>query len=358
MHYTFPQKISGILFRPAKTFRDLEEESVGTTMVHFLKLSLLFSLLMTAMVYSIFSSLTTKKWSMASQLFQPLDFLGALAVTVIAIPLLVGIWLHIWVYLFGGRRGIGQTLKTVMYSYTFFFIISWVPVIGLLGGALSTLYPQAIGIRELHHMPGRRATGAVCVAAFLPVVALTGIIVMAILAPTSVLPLLSTGTGAPAISDCPYLLDQSDLPEQITSFHAGEVDSELIRPDAQEFGCLKEYTETYAEEKPSSARSRRIVHFVMIFPPGNASMMVQRDEAFYRGLVPPRNADTLPAPEIGDLCISYRIPGLCSGEREDYDSYCIIFAKGDVYEKFITIGPSPDYGLLRDLAQRAAEKIP
>ena len=66
----------------------------------------------------------------------------------------------------------------------------------------------------------------------------------------------------------------------------------------------------------------------------------------------------LPAPGIGDRCISYRIPGVGSGSAGAYESYCITFAKGDVYEKFVTVGPSPDYELLKDLAGRAAARIP
>lgn len=313
---------------------------------------------MTIVAYSILNFLVPKKWSMASQVIQPQYFFVVLLIIAVTVPLIVGIWLHIWVYLFGGRRGIGQTLKTAMYSYTLFFIITWIPIIGFFAGALSTLYPQKIGIEELHHISSRRATGAVCVAAFLPAVAFAGVIVMAVIAPASTLSFLPSGSEAPTTPDCPYLLTHSDLPESITYFSANEVDSKIITRDAKELGCLKDYTETYAEEKPSSATSRRIMHFVMIFPPGNASMMVQRDEAFYRGLVPPRNAETLPTLDIGDLCISYKIPGVSSTSHEAYDSYCIIFAKGDVYGRFITVGPSPDYDLLKDLAQKAAAKIP
>lgn len=72
----------------------------------------------------------------------------------------------------------------------------------------------------------------------------------------------------------------------------------------------------------------------------------------------PRNAEELPAPDIGDNCISYRIPGTGSGSVEAYERYCIIFTKGDVYERFFTYGPSPDYELLKDLAGRAAAKFP
>jgi len=358
MSYSFTQKISGIFLKPTNTFRDLEEERLGTALFHFLKLSVLFSLLMTVTLYTLPGIPITKKWSMASQVFQPLDLFAALLVVTVVTPLIIGVWLHVWVYLLGGRRGIGQTLKTAMYSYTPFFIITWIPIIGLFGGAVSTLYPQAVGIRELHHVSSRRAAGAVCAAAFLPVVALFGVIVMAFVAPVPMLSFLTAGVGSPATPDCPYLLDDADLPGSIAHYAAAEVENAIISRDAKEYGCLKEYTATYAEEKPSSATSRRILHFIMIFPPGNASMMVQSDEAFYRGLVPPRNADELPAPGIGDRCISYRAPGLGSSANGAYDSYCIIFAKGDVYEKFITVGPSPDYDLLKDLAGRAAAKIP
>lgn len=358
MSYSFVQKVSGIFFRPADIFRDLEDEHLGSALFHFLKLSALFSLLMTITLYTLPGIPMTKKWSMASQVFQPQDLFAALLVMTVMTPLIVGVWLHVWVYLLGGRRGIRQTLKTAMYSYTPFFIIAWIPIIGLVGGALSTLYPQVVGIRELHHISSRRAAGAVCAAALLPVVALLGVIVMAFVAPVPMLSFLTAGSGSPATPDCPYLLEKPDLPGSIAYYTAAEVESAIISRDAKDYGCLKEYTITYAEERPSSATSRRIMHFIMIFPPGNASKMVQSDEAFYRGLVPPRNADELPAPGIGDLSISYRIPGVGSGANGTCDSYCITFAKGDVYEKFITVGPSPNYDLLMDLAQRAAAKVP
>jgi len=358
MPYSFSQKISGVIFRPRRTFLDLEDEPLGTSLIHFLKVSALFSVLMTIVAYSVFNILVPKRWAMASQVFQPQYFFVFLLISVITVPLIVGIWLHVWVYLFGGRRGIGQTLKTVMYSYTFFFVISWVPVIGLIGGALSTLYPQSIGIRELHHLPPRRATGAVCVAAFLPVIAFVGILVMAFVAPSATFSILTAGIDTSATAPSPYLLNGQDLPDEIAYFNGAEVDAAIIDRDAKELGCLHEYTATYAEEKPSSAGSRRIMHYVKIFPQDNATTMVQLDEAFYNQLVPPRNAEELSAPEIGDICISYRIPGVGTGTVGAYDSYCITFAKGEVYEKFLTVGPSPDYDLLKDLALRAGEKIP
>ncbi|QSZ67700.1 YIP1 family protein [Methanofollis aquaemaris] len=358
MSYSFIQKITGILFRPAQTFRDLEDESLWTALVHYLKLSVLFSALMTLTLYTLPGVPTTRKWAMASQVFQPLDFFAFLAVILIVGPLLVGIWLHVWAFLLGGRGGIGQTLKTALYSYTPFLVLVWIPILGLFAGAVSTLYPQVVGIRELHHLPPRRAKSAVCVAVFLSVVALVAIIVMILVAPPPMLSSLSTGTGAPVVPDCPYLLNQSDLPEEITLMYAHEVDEEMIMRNARDLGCLKEYTELYAEEKTSSTKSWRISHFVMVFPPGNAMEMVQHDDEVHERMVSLEKAEKLQAPALGDLCISYKLLDMRIGDAEAYDGYMISFAKGNVYERFITTGPFPDYELLKDLAQRAAAKIP
>lgn len=358
MPYSFTRKVTGIFFRSTDTFRALEEEHFAPALFHFLKLTALFSLLMTATLYTLPGIPIAKRWSLTAQALQPQDFFVVLLVATVMMPLLVGVWLHIWVYIFGGRRGIGQTLKAAMYSYTPFYIIAWIPILGLIGGAASTLYPQYVGIRELHHVSSRRAAGAVCAAAFLPVVAVFGIIILLLAAPASMVTAPTSGNGTLVLPDSPYLLERSELPGNIILYTANEIESGLIAKGAKDYGCLKEYSMMYATEKPSPPATRNIRHFIMIFPPGNASKMVQSDEKHYRGLVPPRNADELPAPEIGDRCISYRIPGMGSGGSSEYESYCIIFTKGDVYERFFTYGPSPDYGLLKDLAGRAAAKIP
>lgn len=358
MSYSFIQKIVGILFRSAQTFRDLEDESLLTALVHYLKLSVLFSALMTLTLYTLPGVPMARKWAMASQVFQPLDFFAVLAVIMIVVPLFVGIWLHVWVFLLGGRGGVGQTLKTALYSYTPFLVLVWIPVIGLFAGAVSTLYPQVVGIRELHHLSSRRAKSAVCVAAFLPVVALAVFIAMILVAPPPMLASLSTGSGATAVPDCPYLLDQSDLPEGITLLYAHEVDEEMIMRNARDLGCLKEYTESYAEEKTSSTKFWRISQFVMVFPSGNAQKMVQHDDEVHERMVSLESAEKLQAPALGDLCISYKLLDMRIGDAEAYDGYMISFVKGDVYERFITTGPFPDYDLLRDLAHRAEAKIP
>ncbi len=358
MAYSFLEKISGILRRPAETFRDLRDEHPAAALVHYLKLALVFSVLMPFTLYAISGLPTTRKWAMATEIVHPLDLFAVLLVTLIAAPLVAGVWLHIWVYIFGGRGGIGQTFKTAMYACTSLLAIGWVPIIGLFGGAFSALYNQVVGIRELHHLSSRRAIGAVCTATFLPAVAFIGLAIMVVTAPAATLSALGVEAGSPPAPDYPYLLNATEIPGNVAYHSASEVRADIIPWDARYLGCLKEYTATYADEKPSTATSRRITQRAMVFPPGgNASAMLQRDEAFYRGLVPPRNAEELPAPDLGDRCISYRSPGVGSDANNTYSAYSIIFTSGDVYEKFITIGPDPDYELLTELAERAAAKV-
>ncbi|KDE56469.1 hypothetical protein [Methanoculleus sp. MH98A] len=53
MPYSFTRKITGIFFRTTDTFRELEEEHLAPALFHFLKLTALFSLLMTATLYTL-----------------------------------------------------------------------------------------------------------------------------------------------------------------------------------------------------------------------------------------------------------------------------------------------------------------
>ncbi len=132
-------------------------------------------------------------------------------------------------------------------------------------------------------MSSRRAAGAVCAAAFLPVVAVFGIIVLLLAAPASMVTAPTSGNGTLVLPDSPYLLERSELPGNIILYTANEIESGLIAKGAKDYGCLKEYSMMYATEKPSPPATRNIRHFIMIFTPGNASKMVQSDEKYYRG---------------------------------------------------------------------------
>ena len=76
-----------------------------------------------------------------------------------------GLWLHIFVWLLGGRKGYFQTVKTLAYGTTPGLLIGWIPLISIIG-LIWDLILVVIGIRELLEMSTERAITAVILAAF------------------------------------------------------------------------------------------------------------------------------------------------------------------------------------------------
>ena len=139
IHHTFQsliQMITGIiekvkefLMNPVDAFQQAKGDEPGTVLPYFALLLLLYSiisaLLVEAMIGTIpIPGLVTGGISGAGLVFFIIlvgGFAGALV---------FGAWLHLWVYIFGGRRGIWQTLKVVMYGNTPFLLFGWIPFIG------------------------------------------------------------------------------------------------------------------------------------------------------------------------------------------------------------------------------------
>ncbi|WP_245618846.1 YIP1 family protein [Methanogenium cariaci] len=65
-----------------------------------------------------------------------------------------------WVYIAGGREGITETWKAVIYASTPSLLLGWIPVVGFVMWAWS-LVLIIIGIRELQEMTTTRAVLAV-----------------------------------------------------------------------------------------------------------------------------------------------------------------------------------------------------
>lgn len=85
-----------------------------------------------------------------------------------------GIILHIFVYIVGGRRGLDQTLKTVLYASTPELLLGWIPIIGIFVGIWSLIL-EILGIRELHEI----STGRAILAVLLPIVVIVILVVLA-----------------------------------------------------------------------------------------------------------------------------------------------------------------------------------
>ena len=83
--------------------------------------------------------------------------------------LIFGAWLHLWVYIFGGRLGIWQTIKTVMYGSTPSLLFGWIPFIGFVF-TLWSLVLGILGISELQEISSLKATLAVALAVMIPLI--------------------------------------------------------------------------------------------------------------------------------------------------------------------------------------------
>jgi hypothetical protein len=85
-----------------------------------------------------------------------------------------GAWLHLWVYVCGGRNGYTQTVKAVAYGGTPSYVLGWIPFLGFIG-AIWAFVVEIIGIRELHEISTGRAVAAALLAIIIPMVIYMGI---------------------------------------------------------------------------------------------------------------------------------------------------------------------------------------
>ena len=173
---SFWEKTKGFLLSPTETFNKVKEEGWGGSIGFFAKWLIIFAILMAV----IFGALFAVLWGFFGA-FIPVDvsliFGGVMAIMVIGmligvlvgglIGILIGsLWMHIWVYLLGGRKGVGQTIKAMAYGSTPSLLLGWIPFIGIIF-AIWTLVVQIIGIRQLHELSTGRAALAYIIGAII-----------------------------------------------------------------------------------------------------------------------------------------------------------------------------------------------
>jgi hypothetical protein len=169
----FIELVKGFLLSPAETFRKVRPSDLGETLKYYLILVVIYTIL------SVIISLVaiSAAWAVIAALLPALGLtapvvagLGIIlfAIILIFVHLLVlfigAAWVHIWVWLLGGRKGYMMTLKALAYGDTPYLLIGWIPVIGIIGAIWSFIL-SIIGVRELHEISTGRAAAAVILAA-------------------------------------------------------------------------------------------------------------------------------------------------------------------------------------------------
>ena len=170
MTTSFVDKVKGFLMAPTKAFQDSRADSLGAAFRYYVTLLVIFTILYaivsTAIGMASFASMIEQLAAsgvigeaLAGVLQNFSDFMVAVSlffVYLLFILMLFGIFLegffyHVFVILFGGTKGVIATLKTVMYAYTPWFLLGWIPYVSVIG-ALWTLILLILGIKETQEM--------------------------------------------------------------------------------------------------------------------------------------------------------------------------------------------------------------
>ena len=191
--------IKGFFLSPVETFQKVKDTRYSDTLVYFLALVVINTVLTIPVMLLTFPSVGT----VFVGIFQQLGFgtLTAFGNVLFAVMMIIGslvclfigaAWVHLWVYLFGGRKGYRETLKALAFGDTPALLLGWIPLVGILAGIWS-LVLSVLGVRELHGITTGRALGAVIIAVIIPLLLLVLLASFFFIAYTKVTPLPVAG---------------------------------------------------------------------------------------------------------------------------------------------------------------------
>lgn len=166
------KKIKGFLLSPSKAFKAEEKTKLGDTFKYAL-----VGLVVMGLLSGLIAAFTGGAIAFVSVLFMAIIG-GTVAI------LIGGLWLHLWAYLFGAKKGVAQTIKIVAYANTPGYYLGWIPLINIVAG-IWTIVLEVIGLTKLQKLSTGRAVGAVLIAIIIPLVIIVGVIlwVLAVAAP-------------------------------------------------------------------------------------------------------------------------------------------------------------------------------
>ena len=168
--------IKGFILSPVETFRKVKDTDYGDTLVYFLILVLINTILsIPVMLFLLpsawFSGIFTMFGLGTLSGFWFVIFAVMMIIASVVFLFIGSAWLHLWVYVFGGRNGYRETLKALAFGDTPALLLGWIPMIGILAG-IWALVLSVLGVRELQGISTGRALGAVLVAVIIPLLIL------------------------------------------------------------------------------------------------------------------------------------------------------------------------------------------
>ncbi len=155
----FLEKVKGFLFEPSKTFDATKGENLDEAIKYYAIIAAIYSAIfavLLAFMGTIFGSMMGGRnlgmlMGAGAGAGGAIIFFVFFMILVIIGAFIGGAILHIFVYIVGGRKGIAQTIKAVMYGSTPGLLLGWIPIIGFIAGIWS-LVIEILGIRQLHEL--------------------------------------------------------------------------------------------------------------------------------------------------------------------------------------------------------------
>ncbi|HEY9246083.1 MAG TPA: Yip1 family protein [Candidatus Methanoperedens sp.] len=167
----FVKKVKGFLLKPSKTFDASYGDTLDEALTYFMILTVISSALSTL------SFIFTRRGNTGT-IFGIVIGEGALSIFMASLIIgiikafIIGLILHISVYIMGGRQGITQTMKAYMYGSSPNLLFGWIPIL-LLGrihivtiiSAIWSIILFILGINRLHGITVGKAILAILMAA-------------------------------------------------------------------------------------------------------------------------------------------------------------------------------------------------
>jgi hypothetical protein len=175
------ERIRGFSFHPTKEFTASKDAGLSDAARYYVPLLAILAAILAIAVTAVVLILGIPQIGKFAPLLGIGAFVGIIAVGILA-ALFIAVWLHIWVYLLGGRKGLTQTLKAVTFGVTPILILGWLPGPNVLLAPLWSLILVILGVKVLHELSQKTAIFAVILAILVPLV-LVGVVAAAVVLP-------------------------------------------------------------------------------------------------------------------------------------------------------------------------------
>jgi hypothetical protein len=178
-------RIRGFAFNPAKEFAAAKKDTLMDAFKYYVLLLVVLGVIL-GVLFAIAAAVVGSMPGLPDIggllfLLGSGTFVGIIVIGFFA-ALYIIVWLHIWVYLFGGRKGLKETAKAVTYGATPCLLLGWIPVANVIIGPIWSVLVVISGVMELQELSPGMAILAIIVAILVPVI-IIGVILAAIAGP-------------------------------------------------------------------------------------------------------------------------------------------------------------------------------